>query len=84
MAEEQRVLDRSGAHAETAGVATERGQVLLPLDEGEALPAGVGGDGTQGEEELPGTDVEYAVAPWVDEREDGGGDGDADAGQTGQ
>ena len=59
----------------------EGGEVLLPLGDREGLAAAVGADRADGEEELPGTDVEDAVAARVDQRQDGRGDRDADAAQ---
>jgi len=65
-------------------VQSQRGQVLLPLADGEALAAAVGGDGADGEQELPGADVEHAVASGIDEGQDGRGHRHADAAQPGQ
>jgi len=81
MADEQGVLDRADGDVEAPGVLAECPEVLLPLGDGEALAAAVGGNGAQGEEELPGADVEDAVATRVDEREDGRGDRHAHAAQ---
>src|SRR5437879_8805120 len=81
MTEEERVLDGACAHAETAGVMAERGEVGLPLGDREALAAAVGLDGADREQELPGADVEDAVAPRVEQREDRRGHRHPDAGE---
>jgi hypothetical protein len=50
----------------------------------EALAATVGGDGIDREQQLPAADVEDAIAARVDQGEDRGGDGHADAAQARQ
>src|SRR6266511_3764013 len=70
---EQRVFDGARGHAEAASVKSERAEILLPLVDGEALAATVGDDGADGEQELPGADVEHAVASRIDKGQDGRG-----------
>jgi hypothetical protein len=80
--EGERVLDGAGGGLEAAGVVAEGGQVLFPLGDGEALAAAVGTHGADGEQELPGADVQHAVAPGIEQREDGRAHRHADALQT--
>ena len=47
----------------------EGGEEVEPLGNGEALAAAVGVDGVGGEEQLPGADVQHAVAAGVDQRD---------------
>src|SRR5256885_1470657 len=65
-------------------MAAQGGEEVQPLADGEALAAAVGYHRTDREEELPGADVQHAVAARIDQREDGGGHRHTDAGQARQ
>ena len=82
MALEEGVLHCARAHAEAAGMVAQRREVFLPLADRETLAPVVGGDRADGEQELPGTDVQHAVAARVDEGQDGRGHRHADAPQA--
>src|SRR5207247_2105337 len=67
---EQRVLDRARRHAEPPSVAPQLPEVLEPVAGGEAAPCRLPAYGAEPEQELPSADVEDAVAPRVDQRQD--------------
>src|SRR5262249_11892964 len=82
--EEERELHAADGSAEAPGLAPEAGEVLQPVLAVEALAPRVALHGARAEEQLPDPDVEDAVTPGIDERQDGGGGRHPDAVESAQ
>ena len=81
VAVEQRELHRSHGDASIPRRLAQAAQIRFPVARVEPAPRGFPPDGAQRVQELPDPDVEHAVAPRVDQREDGRGDGHAHTGE---
>src|SRR5207249_9171972 len=79
VAEEERVLDHAYRHPQAARVPAKGGQVADPLPHREAAAGRVGVHAPHRVQHLPRADVEHTVAARIEQRQDGRGDGDADA-----
>src|SRR5262249_7797139 len=84
MTVEQRELHRPDRQALRARDPAKAGEIALPVPGREPSATCLPGHGAHRVEKLPDADVEHAVAPWIDQREDGRSHWNADAGEGGE